>query len=55
MTRQGTDSPARYATALRSWLESHHETPSSLRTGYDAGTSRRLSAAAPQVASRPAL
>jgi hypothetical protein len=47
----GTDSPARYATALRAWLEAHHGTPAAQRTGYDAGTSRQLPAAARQVAS----
>jgi hypothetical protein len=47
----GTDIPARYATALRAWLEAHHGTPAAQRTGYDAGTSRQLPAAARQVAS----
>jgi len=46
----GTDSPARYATAMRTWLETHHGTPPPQRTGYDAGTSRRL----PSVARQPA-
>jgi hypothetical protein len=47
----GTDSPARYAIALGAWLEAHHGTPAAQRTGYDADTSRRLPAAARQVAS----
>ena len=47
----GTDSQARYATALRAWLEAHHGTPAAQRTGYDAGTSRQLPAAARAVAS----
>jgi len=47
----GTDITARYATALRAWLEAHHGTPGAQRTGYDAGTSRQLPAAARQVAS----
>ena len=47
----GTGSAARYATALRGWLESNHGTPPAQRTGSDAGTSRRLPAVAWQVAS----
>lgn len=47
----GTDSPARYATALRTWLDTHHGTPPGQRGGYDAGTSRRLPAAERRTAS----
>jgi len=47
----GSDSPARYGTALRAWLESHHGTPAAQRTDYDTGTSRRLPAGARQVES----
>ncbi len=47
----GTDSVVRYATALRAWLESHHGTPPAQRTGYDAGTSRRMPPTARQLAS----
>lgn len=47
----GTDSPSRYATALRAWLEANHGTPSAQRTGYDTGTSRLLPAASRQLAS----
>lgn len=46
-----TDSTTRYGTALRAWLEAHHGTPASQRTGYDTGTSRRLPAGARQLES----
>lgn len=42
----GTDNANRYANALRTWLETRQGTPPAQRTGYDAGTSRRLPAAA---------
>src|SRR5665648_441208 len=47
----GTDSPARYATALRTWLDTQGGTPPGQRGGYDAGTSRRLPAAERRTAS----
>lgn len=45
----GTDSPTRYAIALRTWLEAHQGTPAAQRSGYDLGTSRRLPPATPCV------